>query len=197
MIDSMFPKNGGLPMWHEELMDTITADMQVRDGCLEDMSAMNESERRKYIRSEIRRMYFNKGERLFRFTYWMRIRDYYPEKSPMWFLAKVMYKLCIRQTHLQVNCSPGKGFHVVHDSYSYLNAAEIGEYFTAYQGVTLGVDGKGGKPVIGNHVTVYTNAVICGDIKVGDNCVIGANAFVNRDLPANTTVVAQSTFIYH
>ena len=184
-------------MWHEDLMSTIVCDMQVRDGCLDDMSQMSEAERRKYIHSEIRKMYFNKGERLFRFTYWMRIRDYYPAKSPMWFLAKVMYKLNIRKTHIQLNCSPGKGFHVVHDSYSYLNAAEIGDYFTAYQGVTLGVDGKGGKPVIGNHVTVYTNAVICGDIKVGDNCVIGANAFVNKDLPDNTTVVAQSIFRYH
>ena len=60
-------------MWHEDLMSTIVCDMQVRDGCLDDMSQMSEAERRKYIHSEIRKMYFNKGERLFRFTYWMRI----------------------------------------------------------------------------------------------------------------------------
>ena len=40
-------------------------------------------------------------------------------------------------------------------------------------------------PTIGNNVTIYAGAVIVGNIKIGDNVVIGANSFVNKDIPDN------------
>ena len=179
----------------EQLIDTLYWDMKVRDGCEKDISTMTPAEKESYVRSEARKMYFNKGERLFRYTLWMRLREYYPRSSPMWYYATMMYKKQMKKYPITMNCEPGKGFHIVHPSHSYLNAESIGEFFTAYQGVTLGVDRKGRKPVIGNHVTVYTNAVVCGGIHIGDYCEIGANAFVNHDLPDHTTVIAGSSII--
>ena len=175
---------------NKELLETLYWDMKVRDGCEEDITSLSDAEQEAYIRKEVRKMYRNKGEKLFRYTLWMRLRQFYPRSSPVWLFATMMYKHEMKINPIQLNCDPGKGFHIVHPSYSYLNAKEIGEFFTVYQGVTLGTDKTGGKPVIGNHVTVYTNAVISGNVHIGDGCVIGANAFVNRDLPPNTTVIA-------
>ena len=68
----------------------------------------------------------------------------------------------------------------------------IGENVTLFQGVTLGGTGKEkGKrhPTLGNNVVVGTGAKILGNIKIGDNVNIGANAVVIRDVPDNSTVV--------
>ncbi len=68
----------------------------------------------------------------------------------------------------------------------------IGTDVTLFQGVTLGGTGKEkGKrhPTLGNRVVVGTGAKVLGNITVGDNVNIGANAVVIRDVPANSTVV--------
>jgi len=69
-----------------------------------------------------------------------------------------------------------------------LNANSIGENFYVNHLVTVGeVEGK--KPTIGNNVSVYTGAIIIGDIKIGDNCVVGAGSVVVKDIPDNCVVV--------
>ena len=70
--------------------------------------------------------------------------------------------------------------------------AVIGDNVTIYQGVTLGGTGKEkGKrhPTIGNNVVVGTGAQVLGNITIGDNSYIGANAVVVKDVPPNSTVV--------
>ena len=39
-------------------------------------------------------------------------------------------------------------------------------------------------PIIGNHVTIYSGAVLLGPITVGDHAVIGGNVWVTEDVPA-------------
>ena len=68
----------------------------------------------------------------------------------------------------------------------------IGDNVTLFQGVTLGGTGKErGKrhPTLDNNVVAGTGAKILGNIKIGDNVQIGANAVVVRDVPPNSTVV--------
>jgi len=68
----------------------------------------------------------------------------------------------------------------------------IGDDVTLYQGVTLGGTGKEkGKrhPTIGNSVVVGAGARILGNIRVGDNCRVGAGSVVLRDVPDNSTIV--------
>ncbi len=70
--------------------------------------------------------------------------------------------------------------------------AVIGDNVTLFQGVTLGGTGKeSGKrhPTLGNNVVVGTGAKVLGNIQIGDNSYIGANAVVIKDIPANATVV--------
>jgi serine O-acetyltransferase len=68
----------------------------------------------------------------------------------------------------------------------------IGDDVTLYQGVTLGGTGKEhGKrhPTIGDNVVIGGGAKILGNIKVGNNCRVGAGSVVLRDVPDDSTVV--------
>lgn len=50
------------------------------------------------------------------------------------------------------------------------------------QHVTLGGGQDDGRPEIGDRVTVYPGAVIFGGVRIGDDCIVGANSVVSRDL---------------
>lgn len=68
----------------------------------------------------------------------------------------------------------------------------VGNNVTLFQGVTLGGTGKEtGKrhPTLEDNVVVGTGAKILGNITIGHNTYIGANAVVLRNVPANATVV--------
>lgn len=45
------------------------------------------------------------------------------------------------------------------------------------------------KPSIGNNVMITTNAIVIGNINIGDNAIIGAGAVVTKDVPPNAVVV--------
>ena len=71
-------------------------------------------------------------------------------------------------------------------------AAIIGDNCIIYQNVTIGAKShkQGNRksenyPVLGNNVTVYAGAIIVGNVKIGDNAVIGANSVVITDVPPN------------
>ena len=69
---------------------------------------------------------------------------------------------------------------------------EIGNDVTIYHQVTLGgTSTKKGKrhPTIGNNVVIGAGAKILGPVKIGNNCKIGANSVVIKDVPPNSTVV--------
>lgn len=70
--------------------------------------------------------------------------------------------------------------------------SEIGDDVVIYQGVTLG--GTSTKkvkrhPTLGNNIVVGCGAKILGNVKIGDNCQVGANSVVIKDVPPNSTVV--------
>ncbi|MFP4472880.1 MAG: serine O-acetyltransferase EpsC [Candidatus Omnitrophota bacterium] len=70
--------------------------------------------------------------------------------------------------------------------------AVIGENVALFQGVTLGGTGKEtGKrhPTLKDNIVVGAGAKVLGNIVIGSNSYIGANAVVIKDVPSNTTVV--------
>src|SRR6266581_6282576 len=87
----------------------------------------------------------------------------------------------------------GSGFFIDHGMGVVIGeTAEIGNYVTLFQGVTLGGTGKErGKrhPTLGNHVVVGAGAKILGGIRIGDNVKIGANSVVLKSVPENSTVI--------
>lgn len=89
--------------------------------------------------------------------------------------------------------SIGDGFFIDHGMGVVIGETTIiGDNVTLYQGVTLGGTGKEkGKrhPTLGNNIVVGTGAKVLGNITIGDNSYIGANAVVIKDVPPNSTVV--------
>jgi serine O-acetyltransferase len=87
----------------------------------------------------------------------------------------------------------GKGLLIDHGMGVVIGAtAIIGDDCTLFQGVTLGGRGnsKGKRhPTLQNGVFVGAGAKILGDIEIGDNAKIGANAVVLSDVPENATAV--------
>lgn len=69
----------------------------------------------------------------------------------------------------------------------------IGDRATIYQGVTIGATGNEKEfkrhPTIGDDVVVGSGAKILGPVNIGNNCKIGANSVVLRDMPDDSTAV--------
>jgi serine O-acetyltransferase len=65
--------------------------------------------------------------------------------------------------------------------------ARIGKNCRIHSAVNIGVF-NGKCPTIGNNVYIGPGAKLFGDIRIGDNVIIGANAVVNKDIPSNVTV---------
>lgn len=85
----------------------------------------------------------------------------------------------------------GKGLRIHHFGGIIVHSeAVVGEHCTIYHGVTLGDRGGwGGAPHIGNHVVIGAGAKLLGQIEVGDNCHIGANAVVRTSVPPGCLAV--------
>ena len=123
---------------------------------------------------------------MFRYIFWFRLLQKCKRSKPLIILLPVVYLISRHyefkyQIHANSNIEIGSGLKIVHGDGVHLNACVIGKNFTCYQGVTLGA--KGGLPRIGNNVTIYPGAVVVGPVTLNDGCVIGANAFVNKDVP--------------
>src|SRR5881296_3785061 len=111
------------------------------------------------------------------------------------FLPRVISQVARFFTGVEIHPAAkiGRGFFIDHGMGVVIGeTAEIGDYVTLFQGVTLGGTGKDrGKrhPTLGNHVVVGAGAKILGGIKIGDNVKIGANSVVLKSVPVNSTVI--------
>lgn len=111
------------------------------------------------------------------------------------FLPRAISQLARWLTGVEIHPSAmiGTGFFIDHGMGVVIGeTAEIGDYVTLFQGVTLGGTGKErGKrhPTLGNHVVVGAGAKILGGITIGDNVKIGANSVVLKSVAANSTVI--------
>jgi len=87
----------------------------------------------------------------------------------------------------------GKGIFIDHGAGVVIGeTAIIGDCVTIYQGVTLGGTGKEhGKrhPTIGNNVVIGAEAIVLGNITIGDDSRIGAGALVTKSVDPDCTVV--------
>jgi serine O-acetyltransferase len=82
----------------------------------------------------------------------------------------------------------GPGLSLAHYGSIVVNGnARVGRNARVHSGVNIG-ESNGKVPSIGHDVYFGPGAKLFGDIVVGDGAVIGANAVVNRDVPARATV---------
>ena len=95
----------------------------------------------------------------------------------------------IGQCELFYSASIGPGLKINHGGGTVVGArCVIGANCLLHQGVTLG-DKHGGRPHIGDNVSIYAGAKILGDISVGSNSIVGANAVVLNSFGENSVLV--------
>lgn len=82
----------------------------------------------------------------------------------------------------------GGGLYIQHGFATMIAAKSIGENCWINQQVTIGYNGQGAPPVIGDHVTITCGAKVLGPIHIGNHVIVGANSVVIRDVPDNCVV---------
>lgn len=82
----------------------------------------------------------------------------------------------------------GPGLFIQHGFATVIAAAEIGENCWINQQVTIGYSNRFDCPTLGRNVHVSAGAKVIGAIRIGDDVIVGANAVVVKDVPANATV---------
>lgn len=114
-------------------------------------------------------------------------------------LPRIITEIAHRRTGVDIHPSAQIGEHFFIDHCTGVVIGEtaiLGDHVKLYHGVTLGaksfpldangqpMKGHPRHPIIGNHVTIYSGAVLLGRITVGDHAVIGGNVWVTEDVPA-------------
>ncbi|MFZ5910585.1 MAG: serine O-acetyltransferase [Chloroflexota bacterium] len=89
----------------------------------------------------------------------------------------------------------GEGLFIQHGYGTTVSAKRIGKNCWINQLVVIGFSDIGKYPTIGDNVHICTGAKVLGDVTVGDNSTIGANAVVVKDVPPNCTVVGVPAYI--
>lgn len=91
--------------------------------------------------------------------------------------------------HIHPRVIIGKGFYLHYRGIIVTHTASAGENLTLIGPLTVGTNlSPSGGAKIGKNVTICTGARVIGNIIIGDNAIIGANAAVVKDVPANTIV---------
>ncbi|KJH72321.1 serine O-acetyltransferase [Aliterella atlantica] len=101
-----------------------------------------------------------------------------------------------KEENLYIWCKNiGSGLFIQHGFSTVISAKSVGDNCWINQQVTVGHNGVGNSPTIGNNVAIRAGAKVIGDIKIGDNVIIGANAVVVKDIPPNCVVVGVPAYI--
>ena len=116
--------------------------------------------------------------------------------QPVRFLVERFVEI-ITGISIPAQATIGKGLRIHHFGGIIVHSTVVvGEYCTLYHGVTLGDRGGwGGAPRVGNRVLIGAGAKLIGEIVIGDDCVIGANAVVNNSVPAGHIAVGVPAMI--
>lgn len=115
-------------------------------------------------------------------------------RFPFTLLYRFLYK-CVEWTcgiSLPYTCKLGRRVHIWHHSGMILVAREIGDDVQIRQNTTFGLvraDQIHENPVIEDRVDISCGVCILGNIRVGHDSVIGANAVVLKDIPPYSVAV--------
>ncbi|MFD1144947.1 serine O-acetyltransferase [Larkinella insperata] len=131
----------------------------------------------------------------FRFTFFFRLSQLTTKRSIYRIILKIFYRRYFFRYGIQLPLSVkvGGGLMLPHFGGIVVNSkAKIGNNCNILQGVTIGNAKRGklkGAPTIGNCVYIGPNALIIGNITIGDNVLIAGNSYVNFDVPSNSIVI--------
>lgn len=156
----------------------------------------------KYSKSDLFRYYGNTGWKSFargwrtpgfRYIFFFRLAG--SSGGLLKLAARLLLKRYSIRYGIQIpyNTAIGEGFYIGHFGTIVVNSqAVIGRNCNIAQGVTIGQANRGkgqGVPVLGDEVWIGANAVIVGNVKIGNDVLIAPNAYVNFDVPDHSIVI--------
>lgn len=127
--------------------------------------------------------------------------SFYPEYRNVFYLRVGAWKyliniICPKLSTLYIYTNDvGKGLFIQHGFATIIAAKSIGENCWINQQVTIGYSNETDQPTLNNNVTVNAGAKVIGNVLIGDNSIVGANAVVVKNVPANCTVVGVPAYI--
>jgi len=131
---------------------------------------------------------------VYRFGRWRYTIRWRWLRLPFSFFYKLLKPISEILTGIELPCEVtlGRRFRIDHFGGIIISGDVVfGDDCVIRNGVTVGLRHTGvrGAPVIGNRVDIGAGAKILGAIHIGDDVVIGANAVVITDVPANSIAV--------
>ena len=121
--------------------------------------------------------------------------------SKMYYVFKLQSLQKKSSIQIPYKAEIGEGFYIGHFGSIVINPkAKLGKNVNIASGVTIGQENRGkreGVPTIGNEVWIGTNAVIVGNITIGDDVLIAPLSFVNFDVPSHSIVIGNPAKIIH
>jgi serine O-acetyltransferase len=115
-------------------------------------------------------------------------------------IYKCLYKFVQILTGIELPCEVTVGRNFIIDHFGGIiisGYARFGDNCRIRNGVVVGlrrVD-EPSAPTIGNNVDIGSGAKLLGPITIGDNSIIGANAVVVQDVPANSVAIGVPAII--
>lgn len=115
-------------------------------------------------------------------------------QAKLYILARLVSEISRLLTGIEIHPGAKIGKRVVIDHGMGVvigETAEVGNDCLIFHGVTLGgknFEDKKRHPTIGNKVIIGAGAKILGNIKIGDDSVVGANSVVTKDVPSGVIV---------
>lgn len=136
-------------------------------------------------------------------TYWgfIHLMTFYPEFRNLFYYRIGPFKhfinfLCPAMRTLFINTvNIGQGLFIQHGFATIIAAKSIGRDCWINQQVTIGFTNETDAPNIGDNVSINAGAKVLGNITIGNNSVIGANAVVVKNVPGNCVVVGVPAYI--
>jgi serine O-acetyltransferase len=117
------------------------------------------------------------------------------QSSKVKLFSRLLLRWSCLRTGIQIgyHTKIGKGLLIVHyGDIAVNNDTVIGDNCTISHGATIGISHRGSKrgcPTLGNRVWVGANAVIVGNITIGDDVLIAPLSYVNFDVPSHSIVI--------
>ena len=138
---------------------------------------------------------FNIGEKYVIWNFQRNLRKYEYHLNTNHKVKKIFYKIKVARLSNKygLNISPNcfdKGLKIMHLGSILVNGgAKIGSDCSIHINTCIVAGGNNhASPKIGNQVIIGVGSIILGDIDIGDNCVIGAGAVVNKSFSNNVTI---------
>ena len=131
---------------------------------------------------------------VYRFGQWRYRIKYGIVRKPLSLVYKLLKIASQILTGIELPCETrvGRRFKIEHFGGIIISGdAVFGDDVVVRNGVTIGLRHTNvrGAPIIGDRVDIGAGAKLLGPIRIGDDVLVGANAVVIRDVPANSIAV--------